>query len=79
MTETLLYLALHLAASRPPPELDEALRPKWLFGRTVRESCNRAGFSEQVNSPRNMGPITAAGQARLQGPGGEVQRAVRGW
>src|SRR6476646_8971160 len=47
MTETLLYLALHLAGLAPAPELDEALRPKWLFGRTVRESCNRAGFSEQ--------------------------------
>src|SRR5438477_8670395 len=47
MTETLLYLALHLAGLAPAPELDEALRPKWLFGRTVRESCNRAGFAEQ--------------------------------
>ena len=47
MTETLLYLALHLAGLAPAPELDEALRPKWLFGRTVREGCNRAGFAEQ--------------------------------
>ena len=47
MTETLLYLALHLAGLAPAPELDEALRPKWLFGRTVRESCNRAGFAEE--------------------------------
>src|SRR5438309_346130 len=47
MTETLLYLALHLAGLAPAPELDEALRPKWLFGRTVREGCNRAGFTEQ--------------------------------
>src|SRR5581483_3655239 len=45
--ETLLYLALHLAGLAPAPELDEALRLKWLFGRTVRESCNRAGFVEQ--------------------------------
>ena len=47
MTEVLLYLALHLAGLAPAPELDEALRPKWLFGRTVREGCNRAGFTEQ--------------------------------
>ena len=46
-TETLLYLVLHLAGMAPVPELDEALRPKWLFGRTVREGCNRAGFAEQ--------------------------------
>ena len=47
MTETLLYLALHLAGLAPAPELDEQLRPTWLFGRTVREGCNRAGFAEQ--------------------------------
>ena len=47
MTETLMYLVFHLAGLAPAPELDEALRPKWLFGRTVREGCNRAGFAEQ--------------------------------
>ena len=46
-TESLLYLALHLAGRAPVPDLDEAHRPTWLFGRTVRESCNRGGFSEQ--------------------------------
>ncbi len=29
------------------PELDDAHRPAWLFGRTVRESCNRGGYVEQ--------------------------------
>ena len=47
MTETLMYLVFHLAGMAPAPELDEALRPKWLFERTVREGCNRAGFAEQ--------------------------------
>ena len=47
MTEVLLYLALHLAGRAPVPDLDEQLRPRWLFGRTVREGCNRAGFAEQ--------------------------------
>ena len=27
--------------------LDEALRPTWLFGRTVHEGCDRAGYYEQ--------------------------------
>src|SRR5436190_22141745 len=44
MTECLLYLALHLAGLAPVPELDEGHRPAWLFGRTGREGCNRAGF-----------------------------------
>ena len=76
MTETLLYLALHLAGLAPAPELDEQLRPKWLFGRTVREGCNRAGFAEQGEFATEYGsrpPLPR--QARLQGPGGQVQRA----
>ena len=55
ITETLLYLALHLAGRAPVPELDDALRPKWLFGRTVREGCNRAGFTEQGNFATEYG------------------------
>jgi hydrogenase small subunit len=47
MTELLLYLALHLAGIAPRPELDERLRPTWMFGRTTREGCSRAGFTEQ--------------------------------
>ena len=27
--------------------LDEALRPTWLFGITVHEGCDRAGYYEQ--------------------------------
>jgi hydrogenase small subunit len=45
-TEVILYLTLMLAGLAPLIELDEALRPKWLFNRTVHESCNRAAFYE---------------------------------
>ena len=47
ITETLLELVLHLAGVAPPPELDEQGRPVRLFGRTVHESCDRAGYAEQ--------------------------------
>jgi hydrogenase small subunit len=47
MTEILLYMVLHLAGIAPTPDLDEQLRPRWLFERTTRETCNRAGFTEQ--------------------------------
>src|SRR5262249_21296425 len=43
-TETLMYLVFCLAGMAPPPDLDEAHRPRWLFARSVHESCNRAGF-----------------------------------
>ena len=55
ITETLMYLVLALAGMAPPPELDDQLRPKWLFGRTVREGCNRAGFTEQGNFATEYG------------------------
>ena len=76
MTEVLMYLVFHLAGMAPAPDLDEQLRPKWLFGRTVREGCNRAGFVEEGpvrDRVRQRSPLP--GQARLQGPGGQVQRA----
>ena len=46
-TETLLYLA---ASRRAAPRCRISTRRcgrRWLFGRTVREGCNRAGFTEQ--------------------------------
>ena len=55
MTETLLYLVLHLGGLAPAPELDEQLRPKWLFERTTHESCNRAGFYEMGNFATEYG------------------------
>ena len=75
-TETLLYLAMHLAGRAPVPELDEALRPKWLFGRTVREGCNRAGFTEQGNFATEYGDDPRClVKLGCKGPVVQVQRA----
>ena len=53
--ETLLYL-LYMAAGRAPMiPLDEALRPKWLFGNTVHEGCDRGGFYEQAQFAEEYG------------------------
>jgi hydrogenase small subunit len=80
MTETLLYLALHLAGLAPAPELDEALRPKWLFGRTVRESCNRAGFAEQGNFATEYGSDhRCLVKLGCKGPVVKCNVPVRGW
>jgi len=56
--ETLLWL-LQMATGRAPMiPLDDRLRPTWLFGKTVHEGCDRAGYYEQAdfavdyNSPR---------------------------
>jgi hydrogenase small subunit len=47
ITETLLHIVLHLAGIEESLELDEQGRPRWLFARTVQQSCGRAGFHEQ--------------------------------
>ena len=61
MTEALLYLVLHLGGLAPVPELDDQLRPTWLFGRTVHESCNRGRAStSRASSPPSTAPTTAA-------------------
>jgi hydrogenase small subunit len=79
-TETLLYLALHLAGRAPAPELDEALRPKWLFGRTVREGCNRAGFAEQGDFATEYGSDhRCLVKLGCKGPVVKCNVPVRGW
>jgi hydrogenase small subunit len=56
--ETLLWLLQQAAGNAPMIPLDEQLRPTWLFGKTVHEGCDRAGYYEQAdfavdyNSPR---------------------------
>ena len=47
MMETLLYLLYQVAGLAPIIPLDEQLRPTWLFGKTVHEGCDRAGYYEQ--------------------------------
>ncbi len=56
--ETLLYLLYQLAGLAPMIPLDDQLRPKWLFGATVHDGCDRAAsyeqgeFAEDYNSPK---------------------------
>ncbi len=80
MTEVLLYLALHLAGRAPVPDLDEQLRPRWLFGRTVREGCNRAGFSEQGQFATEYGDDPRClVKLGCKGPVVKCNVPVRGW
>ena len=64
----------------PAPELDEQLRPKWLFGRTVREGCNRAGFTEQGNFATEYGSDhRCLVKLGCKGPVVKCNVPVRGW
>ncbi|WP_405622761.1 hydrogenase expression protein HypE [Streptomyces sp. NBC_00076] len=46
-SETLTYLLYQAAGAAPMIPLDDKLRPTWLFGATVHEGCDRAGYYEQ--------------------------------
>ncbi|MCR6485110.1 hydrogenase expression protein HypE [Amycolatopsis sp. OK19-0408] len=47
ISETILHLLFQVSGRAPRIDVDEALRPKWLFGSTVHEGCDRAGYYEQ--------------------------------
>ena len=76
MTETLLYLVLHLAGLAPVPELDEALRPDLAVrphGARELQPRRLLRAGRLRHRVRLRPPLP--GQARLQGAGGQVQRA----
>jgi hydrogenase small subunit len=79
ITETLLALVLQLAGIAPMIDLDDQGRPRWLFGRTVQESCTRAGFSEQgqfAETPADTGCLVKVG---CKGPVVKCNVPLRGW
>jgi hydrogenase small subunit len=79
-TETLLYLAMHLVGRAPVPDLDEQLRPRWLFGRTVREGCNRGGWSEEGEFATEYGDDPRClVKLGCKGPVVKCNVPVRGW
>jgi hydrogenase small subunit len=80
MSELLLELALHLAGLAPAPELDEALRPRRLFGRTAREGCARAGFTEQGRFAEEYGSDPRClVKLGCKGPAAKCNVPTRGW
>ena len=79
-TETLLYLVLQLGGMAPMIDLDDALRPRWLFERTVRENCNRGGFSEMGNFATEYGDdYRCLVKLGCKGPVVKCNVPLRGW
>jgi hydrogenase small subunit len=80
ITELLLYMVFHLAGQAPAPELDAQLRPTWLFGRTTRENCSRAGFTEQGKFATEYGDDPRClVKLGCKGPVAKCNVPVRGW
>jgi hydrogenase small subunit len=80
ITETLLYLVLQLAGMTPPIDLDDQGRPRWLFARTVHESCDRAGLAEQGLFAETLGDDNRCLiKLGCSGPLVKCNVPVRGW
>ena len=72
--ETLTWLLYQAAGLAPVIPLDDQLRPQWLFGKTVHEGCDRAGYYEQGDFAARLQLAQVPGEDRLLGAGRQLQR-----
>ncbi len=77
--ETLLYLLYQAAGLAPMIPLDEAGRPTWLFGQTVHEGCDRAGYYEQADFAAEYGSHKCIVKLGCWGPVVQCNVGKRGW
>jgi hydrogenase small subunit len=79
MMETLLYLLYEIAGLSPMIPLDDQLRPTWLFGKTVHEGCDRAGYYEQGDFAHEYGSPKCLVKIGCWGPVVNCNVTKRGW
>jgi hydrogenase small subunit len=77
--ETLLYLLYQAAGLAPMIPLDENGRPTWLFGATVHEGCDRAGYYEQADFAHEYGSPKCIVKLGCWGPVVQCNVGKRGW
>jgi len=77
--ETVLYLLYQAAGMAPMIPLDDALRPQWLFGQTVHEGCDRAGYYEQGDFATEYGSPKCIVKLGCWGPVVQCNVPKRGW
>ncbi|MFL5858875.1 MAG: hypothetical protein ACJ77L_19350, partial [Solirubrobacteraceae bacterium] len=79
LSETILYLLYQATGQAPMIPLDEALRPTWLFGNTVHEGCDRAGYYEQGEFATEYGSPKCLVKLGCWGPVVKCNVPKRGW
>ncbi len=77
--ETLTWLLYQAAGLAPTIPLDEALRPTWLFGKTVHEGCDRAGYYEQGDFAKDYNSPKCQVKIGCWGPVVNCNVTKRGW
>jgi len=77
--ETVTYLLYQVMGMAPMIPLDEQLRPTWLFGKTVHEGCDRAGYYEQSDFAHEYGSPKCLVKLGCWGPVVNCNVTKRGW
>jgi hydrogenase small subunit len=77
--ETVTYLLYQAVGLAPMIPLDDALRPTWLFGSTVHEGCDRAGYYEQADFAEEYGSPKCLVKLGCWGPVVNCNVPKRGW
>jgi hydrogenase small subunit len=77
--EMLVYLLSQAAGNAPMIPLDDANRPKWLFGQTVHEGCDRGGYYEQADFAATYGSPKCIVKLGCWGPVVSCNVPKRGW
>ncbi len=77
--ETLTWLLYQAAGLSPMIPLDEQLRPTWLFGKTVHEGCDRAGYYEQGDFAHDYNSPKCLVRIGCWGPVVNCNVPKRGW
>jgi hydrogenase small subunit len=77
--ETLTWLLYQAAGSSPMIPLDDQLRPTWLFGKTVHEGCDRAGYYEQSDFALSYSSPKCQVKIGCWGPVVNCNVPKRGW
>ena len=77
--ETLLWLLQEAAGLAPMIPLDDQHRPTWLFGKTVHEGCDRAGYYEQADFAHDYNSPKCQVRIGCWGPVVNCNVPKRGW
>ncbi|MBB6348641.1 NADH-quinone oxidoreductase subunit B family protein [Nonomuraea muscovyensis] len=77
--ETLTWLLYQAAGLAPMIPLDKQLRPTWLFGKTVHEGCDRAGYYEQGDFAHDYNSPKCQVKIGCWGPVVNCNVTKRGW
>jgi hydrogenase small subunit len=77
--ETVLYLLYQVAGRAPMIPLDDQLRPTWLFGFTVHDGCDRAGYYEEGDFAEDYNSYKCLVKVGCWGPVVNCNVPKRGW